>query len=65
MKILGSEISTSFGNHLFKILHSRTHHQKWLGRMVSRFLWLRLIGKEANQGMLWSPLNQINTQIVF
>ena len=33
--------------------------------MVSGLLWLRFIGKGGGDpGMLWSPLNQINTWIV-
>ena len=34
--------------------------------MVSGLLWLRFIGKGGGgePGMLWSPLNQINTWIV-
>ena len=45
MKVLCSKISNSLDNHLRQILHSQTHHQKWLGNMFSRFLWLRFIGK--------------------
>ena len=46
MKVLCSKTSNSFSNHLCQVLHSQTHHQKWLSSMVSRFLWLKFIGKE-------------------
>ena len=46
-----------------QILHSKTHHQIWLGSMLSRFLWLNFTGKGKEslgfpviEGNLWSPL---------
>ena len=44
-EVLCSKTCNSFDNHPRQILHSQTHHQRWLGSMVSRFSRLRFIGK--------------------